>query len=59
MNKKVIVTGGTRGIGAACVRRFYRAGYDTAAVYRQNDAAAEALFRELYRGEGSDRKSVV
>ncbi len=59
MNKKVIVTGGTRGIGAACVRRFYRAGYDTAAVYRQNDAAAEALFRELYRGEGSPTLALI
>lgn len=47
-NKKhVLITGGTRGIGAACVRRFFAAGYDTAAVYRADDEAARRLFSEL------------
>ena len=47
MRKKVLVTGGTRGIGAACVRRFALDGCDVAAVYRADDAAAAALFADI------------
>lgn len=47
MKRKVLVSGGSRGIGAACVRRFVKTGYDVAAVYHSNDAAAAALGGEL------------
>ncbi len=41
--KKVLITGGTRGIGYECVRIFAEAGYDTAVVYRSDDESAERL----------------
>ena len=41
--KKVLITGGTRGIGAACVKAFAEAGYDTAIIYRRDDESAERL----------------
>ena len=41
--KKVIVTGGSRGIGAEIVRRFAENGDAVAFIYRSDDSAAEAL----------------
>lgn len=41
-----LITGGSRGIGAACVRAFVRAGYRTAFFYRSSDQAAQALAKE-------------
>lgn len=38
--KKVLITGGSRGIGRACVKLFCEAGYSVAFVYAQNRAAA-------------------
>ncbi len=43
----VLISGGDRGIGAAAARAFYRAGCRVAVLYRQNEAAARALEREL------------
>ena len=43
---KVLITGGSRGIGAACVRRFAKQGDDVVFFYRSSDAAAEAVARE-------------
>ena len=43
---KVLITGGSRGIGAACVRRFAEQGDNVVFFYRNSDAAAEALARE-------------
>lgn len=40
MSKTVIVTGGTRGIGAAVAELFLNDGFRVCAVYRSNDAAA-------------------
>ncbi len=40
---KVLITGGSRGIGAACVRAFCQRGDEVAFVWRSNRAAAEAL----------------
>lgn len=45
MSRVAIVTGGTRGIGAAVSKALKDAGYTVAANYAGNDAAAEA-FRE-------------
>ena len=40
--KYALVTGGSRGIGAAVVRAFCAAGYETAFFYEKNEAAAKA-----------------
>ena len=42
----VLITGGSRGIGAAAVRAFVRAGYAVSFFYEKNEAAARALAAE-------------
>ena len=42
----VLITGGSRGIGAAAVRAFVRSGYAVSFLYEKNDAAARALADE-------------
>jgi NAD(P)-dependent dehydrogenase (short-subunit alcohol dehydrogenase family) len=42
----MLITGGSRGIGAACARRAARAGYDVCIGYVQHPAEAEALVAE-------------
>lgn len=44
--RKVIVTGGSRGIGAAVVRAFSESGDRVAFIYRADDAAAEKISKE-------------
>ena len=44
----VIVTGGSRGIGAATVRRLAHAGYQVLFTYHSNAAAADSLCAELH-----------
>jgi acetoacetyl-CoA reductase len=46
MARIAVVTGGTRGIGAATARALKAEGYGVAAVYHGNDAAAQAFSRE-------------
>lgn len=46
-NKVVLITGGSRGIGAAAVRLFHQAGARVAFNYRTARGAAEALAAEL------------
>ena len=46
MARVAVVTGGTRGIGAAISRALKAAGYHVAATYHSNDAAAEAFKAE-------------
>lgn len=46
-NKTALVTGGSRGIGRACVRALAAEGAKVAFVYQSNQAAAEDLVREL------------
>lgn len=46
MAKVAIVTGGTRGIGAAIARRLRDSGHTVAATYAGNDAAAQAYNAE-------------
>lgn len=45
--KAVLITGGSRGIGAAAVRLFHQAGARVAFNYRTARAAAESLVKEL------------
>ena len=42
-----LITGGSRGIGAAAARRFARGGWDVAVGYRRSREQAETLVREL------------
>ncbi len=44
--KKVLITGGSRGIGAECVRTFAAAGDRVAFIYKKNDEAAVKLAAE-------------
>lgn len=55
--RRVLVTGGGRGIGAACARLFARAGAEVCIVYRNDDEAAGSVLaelRELSRGRDRD-----
>lgn len=45
--KRAVVTGGSRGVGAATARLLARAGADVGIAYRSRQADAEALVREL------------
>ncbi len=47
MTKKAIVTGGSRGIGSAVVRKLVEQGMDVAFNYLSNEDAARALCEEL------------
>ena len=40
---KILITGGSRGIGRACVERFTRDGHTVAFLYKTSNEAAEAL----------------
>lgn len=58
MNKLALITGGTRGIGAAIATRLQHDGYRIAVTYLGNDAAARA-FQErtgitAYKWDGAD-----
>ena len=44
--KKVLITGGSRGIGAACVRRFCAEGYKVCFIYNRSGTQAQELARE-------------
>lgn len=44
--KTALITGGSRGIGAAAVRAFCAAGYTVAFFYRENEAAAKSVAEE-------------
>ena len=53
MNKTVLITGASGGIGSACARLFSAAGYNTALHCFHNRAAAESLAKELNAAGGS------
>jgi 3-oxoacyl-[acyl-carrier protein] reductase len=55
--KTAIVTGGSRGIGRACVARLAAEGAKVALVYHSNQQAAEALLAEL-KSAGGDVRAV-
>lgn len=48
MNPVTVVTGGSRGIGAATARRLANAGHDIALCYRNDDDAAAAVLRDIH-----------
>ena len=48
-SKKVLVTGGSRGIGAACVKYFCMAGASVAFTYNSNPALAAKLEKRFYK----------
>lgn len=61
--QNALITGGSRGIGAAAVRAFVRAGYAASFFYEKNAAAAEALAAETgavaIRCDVADTEAVV
>lgn len=61
--KKVLVLGGSRGIGAAIVRRFAAGGADVTFTYASSRESAEALAREVgaktVRSDSADRAAVI
>lgn len=61
--KQVLITGGSRGIGAAAVRLFAGMGYAVSFLYEKNHAAAQALANETGANaiccDVSDREAVL
>ncbi len=53
MRRIALITGGSRGIGAACVRQFAREGWSVIFLYQRNEEAAQRLVDAL-RAEGCD-----
>ena len=53
MRKIALITGGSRGIGAACVRTFAEDGYSVVFLYNNSGEKAEAFVQSL-RAEGKD-----
>ena len=45
--KKVLITGGSRGIGAATVMRFVSEGYRTVFLYKEDKESADRLLKKL------------
>ncbi|MFA6979133.1 MAG: 3-oxoacyl-ACP reductase family protein [Ignavibacteriaceae bacterium] len=46
-NKTVFITGGSRGIGAACVKMFHQAGATVAFSFKENERAAETMINSF------------
>ncbi len=63
VGRKAFVTGGSRGIGAALVRKFAAAGADVAFTYAHAEAEAAALATATHakalRVDSADRKAVI
>lgn len=60
---RILITGGSRGIGAACVRAFRARGAEVSFLYATSDDAAAALSAETgayaVRADVADRKQVL
>jgi len=57
--KRVLVTGGGRGLGAAIVRSLSAAGYDVTFTYRSAAAEAEALMAEIRAADPAARLTAL
>src|SRR3712207_1250494 len=61
--KNILVLGGSRGIGAAIVRRFASAGAELAFTYAGSEEAARGLAAETgteaIRADSADREAVI
>ena len=60
---RALVTGGTRGIGLACCRLFFRMGYEVTALYSSDEDAAARARAELpevtfLRADVSDERAL-
>ena len=55
MERNVFITGGSRGIGAAAVLAFARAGYNAAFTYTAHPEAAEAVLQQAARSAQGGR----
>lgn len=55
MTKVLVVTGGSRGIGAACARRGAQAGWSVCLSYRSQREVAEQVVAEIERSGGKAR----
>ena len=55
MERNVFITGGSRGIGAAAVLAFARAGYNAAFTYNAHPEAAEAVLQQAARSAQGGR----
>ena len=53
MRKIALITGGSRGIGAACVRAFAEDGYAVAFLYNHSEAKAQSFVQTL-RADGRE-----
>ena len=62
MGKTVLITGGSRGIGAATVREFTDRGYKAAFIYEKNDQAAQKISEDTgaiaFKCDVADREAV-
>ncbi|MBI2825776.1 MAG: 3-oxoacyl-ACP reductase FabG [Planctomycetia bacterium] len=56
-NRTALVTGGSRGIGRACVRALVAEGAKVAFVYQSNQDSANKLVEEL-KGQGRDARAI-
>src|SRR5207253_577891 len=52
MDKTILITGASRGIGAACALLAARRGYTVCVNYRENEAAAHAVVRAIEAAGG-------
>jgi NAD(P)-dependent dehydrogenase (short-subunit alcohol dehydrogenase family) len=52
MSNTILITGGSRGIGAATARLAARRGYAVCITFQQNQAAAQAVVAEITAGGG-------
>ncbi|MEJ2479248.1 MAG: SDR family oxidoreductase [Acidihalobacter sp.] len=57
MTKVILITGGSRGIGAATARMAAQRGYDVCISYRRDEQAAERVLEDI-RGYGRDALAV-
>ncbi len=46
MTRRVLITGGTRGIGKACAEKFLQNGYEVIALYASDDMSADKFARK-------------